>query len=52
MSRSRPFSSCTTRPVAQHLHPWFVLDGAAALLDALAARPHIRALLTGHPRGV
>ena len=35
-------------PRSRSTHPWFVLDGAAALLDALAARPHIRALLTGH----
>ena len=35
-------------PRSRSTHPWFVLDGADALLDALAARPHVRALLTGH----
>ena len=35
-------------PRSGSTHPWFVLDGAAALLDGLAARPHVRALLTGH----
>lgn len=35
-------------PRSRSTHPWFVLEGADALLDALAARPHVRALLTGH----
>ncbi|MTD43027.1 hypothetical protein GKE82_01570 [Conexibacter sp. W3-3-2] len=35
-------------PRSRSTHEWFQLDGADALLDALAARPHVRAVLSGH----
>lgn len=35
-------------PLSPSTHPWFQLDGAAALLDRLAARPHVRAVVTAH----
>lgn len=35
-------------PVPPTPNPWFRLDGAAALLSELAARPHVRAVLSGH----
>lgn len=35
-------------PLSPSRHEWFRLDGAAELLDALAARPHVRAVISGH----
>lgn len=35
-------------PRSRSTHEWFRLDGAQALLDGLAARPHVRAVLSGH----
>ncbi|WP_328475342.1 metallophosphoesterase [Actinoplanes sp. NBC_00393] len=35
-------------PVSPSTHEWFQLDGAAELTAAVARRPHLRALLTGH----
>jgi Icc protein len=35
-------------PVGTSTHPWFQLDGASDLLDGLAARPHVRAVVSGH----
>jgi len=35
-------------PVAPTSHPWFGLEHAARLLSSLAARPHVRAVLSGH----
>jgi 3',5'-cyclic AMP phosphodiesterase CpdA len=35
-------------PRCRSSNPWFRLEGATELLDALAARPHVRALLSGH----
>lgn len=35
-------------PVSPSTHPWFELAGAAELTAAVARRPHVRALLTGH----
>ena len=35
-------------PMSRSNNAWFQLDGAAALLDVLAARPHVRAVVSGH----
>lgn len=35
-------------PRSRSTHPWFQLVGADALLEVLAARPHVRAVATGH----
>ncbi|MGH8922244.1 MAG: metallophosphoesterase, partial [Actinomycetes bacterium] len=35
-------------PRSRSTHPFFRLEGADQLLDVLAARPHVRALVTGH----
>lgn len=35
-------------PVSPSTHEWFQLDGADALLDGLAARPHVRMVVSGH----
>ncbi len=35
-------------PRCRSTHRWFRLEGADALLEALATRPHIRAVLSGH----
>lgn len=35
-------------PRSRSTHPWFRLDGADALLAGLAARPHVRAVVSGH----
>jgi 3',5'-cyclic-AMP phosphodiesterase len=35
-------------PVPPTSHPWFQLEDAASLLACLAARPHVRAVLSGH----
>lgn len=35
-------------PVAPTSHPWFQLEHAASLLACLAARPHVRAVISGH----
>ncbi len=35
-------------PVPRSTHPWFQLAGAAELLDGLAERPHVRAVVSGH----
>jgi len=35
-------------PRSRSTHPWFRLDGADALLEGLTARPHVRAVITGH----
>ena len=35
-------------PVAPTTHPWFQLEHAASLLAVLAARPHVRAVVSGH----
>jgi Icc protein len=35
-------------PVGTSTHPWFQLGGAGELLAGLAARPHVRAVVSGH----
>lgn len=35
-------------PVSPSTHEWFQLDGADELLAGLAARPHVRAVVSGH----
>jgi Icc protein len=35
-------------PVSRSTHEWFRLDGGDALLAALAERPHVRLLVSGH----
>ena len=35
-------------PLAPTTHPWFQLEHAQALLASLTARPHVRAVLSGH----
>lgn len=35
-------------PASPSSHRWFSLDGAADLLAGLAARPHVRVVVTGH----
>lgn len=35
-------------PVPPTAHPWFQLEHAAGLLESLAGRPHVRAVLSGH----
>lgn len=35
-------------PVGTSTHPWFQLGGASELLEGLAARPHVRAVVSGH----
>ncbi len=35
-------------PRSRSTNPWFRLDHGDELLDVLAARPHVRALVTGH----
>jgi Icc protein len=35
-------------PVSHSTHPYFQLDGAGALIEGLAARPHVRAVISGH----
>lgn len=35
-------------PVSRSTHEWFRLDGGEGLLEVLAARPHVRMLVSGH----
>jgi 3',5'-cyclic-AMP phosphodiesterase len=35
-------------PLSPSTHPWFQLVGAEELLAALGARPHVRAVVSGH----
>ncbi len=35
-------------PISRSTHPWFQLDGGGALVSALAERPHVRAVVSGH----
>lgn len=35
-------------PCSNSTHPIFVLEGAETFIDALAARPHVRLILSGH----
>ncbi len=35
-------------PRSPSTHPWFRLEGADDLLEVLAARPHVRAVVSGH----
>ncbi|MGH9105667.1 MAG: metallophosphoesterase family protein [Acidimicrobiales bacterium] len=45
----RPTALAIHHPLASpSTHPWFQLAGAASLLEGLAARPHVRVVLSGH----
>lgn len=35
-------------PISLSTHPWFQLDGGGALVSALAERPNVRAVVSGH----
>ena len=35
-------------PRSRSTHAWFQLEGAAAFLDGIARRPHVRVVLSGH----